>query len=248
MRRRSSSRREFDGIVRDDETRRVVRMTVEADDDERRLALAELEAIAPACNTYGYLYWSPLIGRLTAVTLTVVAFLITKYMWSHADDGISGGEIYCRGQYLLFASLGIAAIAVRPPKIGIGVIEAFVIGTMFTYVLLFLELGCKWLYSGEIADHDTTLFYSIYAVLTPLLMAFICLWRGLSSEPLIPYGEQALFFSGRMTRQLRRMSGSPLLPALTFVVVIITLIVNLIPIPWAIFDIPKISLPHWPHF
>jgi hypothetical protein len=175
-------------------------------------AYRHVEITGAQFGTYGFLFWHPIAGRVTAIAIVGISLALIIAAAKNGAPYIEYTDVTRRGLLALFAIFAIMGLVTSPPRAALGFELGCVSGALIAYCLWLGASFWQFIETGGISNNQV-LTASI-VIFSPLMMIFGYFCKLFSREPLIPRSEQWFFFkSGNLTELedgpslLSRLSG-----------------------------------------
>ncbi|WP_428488334.1 hypothetical protein [Rhodopila sp.] len=204
----------------------------------------DVEANGANWGTYGFLFWHPIMGRVSAIVILGIALALLIAASKNAAPYIEYTDVTRRALFALFAIFTLMGLITSPPRAALGFELGFVSGGLIAYCLWIGVSIWQFIETGGFANNQV--LTATIVICSPLMMLFGYFCKTFSREPLIPRSEQWFFFkSGNLTELednpslISRLSGKLLWP---LIVTILGLVFAALQTAWAVFDLPRLKL------
>ena len=98
-------------------------------------AYREIEANGASYGTYGFLFWHPIAGRITAIIIVGISFVLTMAAARNAVPYIEYTDVWRRAILTLFTIFAVMGLVTPPPRAALGFELGLFSGGLLAYCL-----------------------------------------------------------------------------------------------------------------
>jgi hypothetical protein len=227
----------------DDRKSREYRSRLERRRQEISLA-RDAEASGAAYGMYGFLFWHPVVGRVTAIVILSISVALTIAAAKSATPYIEYTDVLQRAILVLFVIFAVIGLITSPPRAALGFEIGLFSGGLIAYCFWIGVSVWQFIVAGTFANIE--ILTATIVICLPLMTVVGYCCKRFSSEPLIPRSEQFFFFkSGNFTELdetpsfFNRLSGKRVG---YIMVTILGLVFAALQTAWTVLDLPKLKL------
>lgn len=96
-------------------------------------AYRQVEETGAQFGTYGFLYWHPIVGRVTAIAVVGISLALMIAAAKNSAPSIEYTDVTRRYLFTVFATFAIMGLVTSPPRAALGFEPGFVSGGIIAY-------------------------------------------------------------------------------------------------------------------